>query len=100
MVLAIHGFVIWILKTLLGQSFILLLPLPLFSSITGVAEVVVKLVLRSEPLHVLTVDTKVLQFALFNNLILTVVSKGMPSLLTQPTLITHVGHDVCDLAFH
>jgi hypothetical protein len=30
---------------LMGQSFILLLPLPLFSSITGVAEVVVKLVL-------------------------------------------------------
>jgi hypothetical protein len=59
-------FVIWILKTLLGQSFILLLPLPLFSSITGVAEVVVKLVLRLEPLHVLTVHGKVLRFTLCN----------------------------------
>jgi hypothetical protein len=36
------------------------LPLPLFSSITGVVEVVVKLILRSEPLHVLTVHNKVL----------------------------------------
>jgi hypothetical protein len=38
-------FFIWILKTLLGQYFILMLPLPLFSGITGVAEVVVKLIL-------------------------------------------------------
>jgi hypothetical protein len=45
-------FVIWILKTLLGQSFILLLPLPLVSGITSVAEVVVKLVLLLEPLVV------------------------------------------------
>jgi hypothetical protein len=37
--------IIWILKTLLGQSFILLLPLPLLSGIIGVAEVVVKLIL-------------------------------------------------------
>jgi hypothetical protein len=37
--------VVWILKTLLDQSFILLLPLLLFFSITDVAEVVVKLVL-------------------------------------------------------
>jgi hypothetical protein len=44
----------------LVQSFILLLSLPLFSGIIGVAEVVVKLVLRSEPLHVLIVHTKVL----------------------------------------
>jgi hypothetical protein len=35
-------------------------------SITGVAEVVVKLVLWSEPLHVLTLRGKVLWFALFN----------------------------------
>jgi hypothetical protein len=49
-------FVIWILKTLLGKSFILLLPLPLFSGRTGVAKVVVKLVLQSEPLHVLTLQ--------------------------------------------
>jgi hypothetical protein len=60
MVPAIHEFVIWILKTLLDQSFILLLPLPLFSTITGAVEVVVKLVLQSEPLHVLTVHGKVL----------------------------------------
>jgi hypothetical protein len=38
-------FIVWILKTLLGQSSILLLPLPLFFGITGVAEVVVKLIL-------------------------------------------------------
>jgi hypothetical protein len=50
----------------LGQSFILLLLLPLFSSTTGVAEVVVNLVLRSEPLYVLTLRGKVLQFTLFN----------------------------------
>jgi hypothetical protein len=37
-----------------------LLPPPLFSGITDVAEVVVKLVLRSEQLHVLTVRGKVL----------------------------------------
>jgi hypothetical protein len=59
-------FVVWILKTLLGQSFILLLPHPLFSSITGVTEVVVKLILRSDPLHVLTLRGKVLRFTLFN----------------------------------
>jgi ABC-type proline/glycine betaine transport system permease subunit len=45
---------------MLGQSFIFLLPLLLFFGITGVAEVVVKLVLRSEPLDVLTVGAKVL----------------------------------------
>jgi hypothetical protein len=45
---------------MLGQSFILLLPLPLFSGITGIAEVVVKLILQLEPLHVLTVRGKVL----------------------------------------
>jgi hypothetical protein len=49
----------------LGQSLILLLPLSLFSSITGVVEVVVKLILRSEPLHVLTLRGKVLRFTLF-----------------------------------
>jgi hypothetical protein len=59
-------FVIWIIKTLLDQSFILLLSLPLFSSITGVTEVVVKLILQSEPLHVLTVHGKVLRFTLCN----------------------------------
>jgi hypothetical protein len=59
-------FVVWILKTLLSQSFILLLPLPLFFGITIIAKVVVKLVLPSEPLHVLTVGAKVLCFALFN----------------------------------
>jgi hypothetical protein len=59
-------FVVWILMILLGQSFILLLPLPLFFDITGVAEVVFKLILRSESLHVLTIHGKVLQFTLFN----------------------------------
>jgi hypothetical protein len=59
-------FAIWILKTLFGQSFILLLPLPLFSSIIGIVEVVVKPVLRSEPLHVLTLCDKLLHFVLFN----------------------------------
>jgi hypothetical protein len=34
--------------------------------ITDVAEVVLKLILRSKPLHVLTVHGKVLQFTLFN----------------------------------
>jgi hypothetical protein len=58
--------VIWILKILLGQSFIHLFPLPLFSGITGVAEVVVKLLLWSEPLHVLNVHDKILRFALCN----------------------------------
>jgi hypothetical protein len=54
-------FVIWILKILLGQSFILLLSLPLFFGIIGVAKVVVKLtILRSEPLHALIVHEKVL----------------------------------------
>jgi hypothetical protein len=57
-------FVIWILNILLSQTVILLLPLPLFSSITDVAEVVIKLVLRSEPLHVLTIRGKVLRFTL------------------------------------
>jgi hypothetical protein len=42
------------------------LPLPLFSGITDVAEVVVKLVLRSEPLHVLAFHGKVLRFTFFN----------------------------------
>jgi hypothetical protein len=60
MVSIVHKIFIWILKTLLGQSFILLLPLPLFSSITSVAEVVAKLVLCLESLHVLTVHGKVL----------------------------------------
>jgi hypothetical protein len=64
MVLAIH--IIWILKTLLDQSFILFLAFPLFSGITGVFEVVVKLILQSEPLHVLTFHGKVLRFTLFN----------------------------------
>jgi hypothetical protein len=59
-------FVIMILKTLLGQPLILLLPLPLFSSISSVSKVVVKLVLRSEPPHVLTVRYKVSRFALCN----------------------------------
>jgi hypothetical protein len=38
-------FVIQILKALLDQSFILLFPLLLFFDITGVTEVVVKLIL-------------------------------------------------------
>jgi hypothetical protein len=59
-------FIVWILKILLGQSFILLLPLPLFFGITSVIEVVVKLVLRLEPLHVLTFRGIVLRFTLFN----------------------------------
>jgi hypothetical protein len=59
-------FIIWILKTLLGQYFILLLALPLFFGIIDVAEVVLKLILRSEPLRVLIVHGKVLQFTLFN----------------------------------
>jgi hypothetical protein len=57
-------FVIWILKTLLGQSIILLLPLPQFSDITSVVEVVVKLILQSEPLYGLIIRGKVIQFAL------------------------------------
>jgi hypothetical protein len=41
-------------------------PLPLFSTIIGVAEVVVKLILRSEPLHLLILHGKVLYLTLFN----------------------------------
>jgi Flp pilus assembly protein protease CpaA len=48
----------------IASVFILLLSLPLFFSITGGAEVVVKLILRSEPLHVLIVHEKVFQFTL------------------------------------
>jgi hypothetical protein len=44
------------------------LPPPLFSSIIGVVEVVVKLILGSEPLHVLIVHGKVLQFTFSTNL--------------------------------
>jgi hypothetical protein len=40
--------------------------LPLFFGIIGVTEVVVKLVLRSKPLHVLIVCGKVLRFTLCN----------------------------------
>jgi hypothetical protein len=43
-----------------------LLPPSLFFDITSAAGVVVKLVLRLEPLHVLTVRAKVLRFTLFN----------------------------------
>jgi hypothetical protein len=68
-------FLIWILKTLLGQYVIILLPLPLFFGISGVAEVVVKLILRLEPLHVLNVRCKVLQFTLCN--------KSFPDFLCQ-----------------
>jgi hypothetical protein len=76
--------IVWILKTLLGQSFILLLSLPLFSGITDVAKVVAKLVLWSEPLHVLTVHGKVLWFALFN--------KSCPDFLWQ--IFVHIEEGV------
>jgi hypothetical protein len=87
----------WILKTFLGQSSILLLPLPLFFGIIGVAEVVVKLVLRSEPLHVLIVHNKVLQFTLCNKYSLVFFSQLFvrtegallfPPKLHKPTLVT------------
>jgi hypothetical protein len=51
-------FVIWILDTLLGQSLILLFALALFFGISGVAMVVVKLILCSELPHVPTVRYK------------------------------------------
>jgi hypothetical protein len=57
-------FVIWILDILLGQSLILPFPLAMFSGISGVAKVVVKLILRSELPHVLTVRYKLWRFAL------------------------------------
>jgi hypothetical protein len=60
MVSAVHGNCHMDFEYLASQSFILLLPPPLFSSITSVAEVVVKLILLSKPLHVLTVRDKVL----------------------------------------
>jgi hypothetical protein len=47
-------------QDLIGPIFHLLVATTLFSDITDVAEVVVKLVLRSEPLHILTVCGKVL----------------------------------------
>jgi hypothetical protein len=59
-------FIIWILKTLPDQYFILLSPLPLFSSIIGAVDVMVKLILRLKPLHVLTIRDKLLRFTLFN----------------------------------
>jgi hypothetical protein len=49
---------------LLGQSLILLFPLALFSGISSVAKVVVKLILLSELPHVLTVHYKLWRFAL------------------------------------
>jgi hypothetical protein len=61
-------FLMWILRTLVDQYVILLLPLPLFPSITGVVEVVAKLVLRSEPLHVLTIRYKVIRPHFVTNL--------------------------------
>jgi hypothetical protein len=67
-------------QDLAGQSFILLLPLSLFSGITSVTEVVVKLVLQSEPLHVLTVRGKVLRFTLFN--------KSRPVFFSQLFILT------------
>jgi hypothetical protein len=53
-------------KDLAGPIFHPLVATSSFFGITGVAEVVVKLVLRSEPLHVLIVHGKVLWFVLFN----------------------------------
>jgi hypothetical protein len=53
-------------QDLSGPIFHPLVATSLFYSITGVAEVVVKHILRSEPLHVLTLHDKVLQFTLFN----------------------------------
>jgi hypothetical protein len=35
-----------------------------------------------------------------DNLVLTVLSKGKPSSLTSPALVTSIDHDVCDLVFH
>jgi hypothetical protein len=89
-------FVIWILKTLLGQSIILLLPLPQVSDITSVVEVVVKLILQSEPLYGLIIRGKVIQFALsiksfpvfFSQLF--VRTEGVhfvPSMLHEPSLV-------------
>jgi hypothetical protein len=76
-------FIVWILKTLLGQSFIPLLALPLFSSINSVVEVVVKLILWSEPLHILTVRGKVFLFTLFN--------KSRPVFFCQIFVLTEGG---------
>jgi uncharacterized protein with ACT and thioredoxin-like domain len=53
-------------QDLVGPIFHPIVSLPMFSSITSVAEEVVKLVLRSEALHVLIVCDKVLLFTLFN----------------------------------
>jgi hypothetical protein len=66
MVPVIHGNCCMDSQDLAGLIFHPLVALSLFSSITGVTEVVVKLILRSEPLHVLTIRGKFLQFALFN----------------------------------
>jgi hypothetical protein len=89
-------FLICILKTLLDQFIILLLPLPLFYSISGVAEVVDKLILWSGPLHVRTVCYKVLWFALCNKSLLVflfqvfVCIEGVdlaPQTLNKPALV-------------
>jgi hypothetical protein len=83
-------FIIWILKTLLDQYVILILPLHLFSNITGVAEMVVKLILWPESLHVLTVHNKVLQLTLCNKSFLVFFSQVFVRIeglhLVPPTL--------------
>jgi hypothetical protein len=60
MVLAVTEFLICTLKTLLSPPDILMLPLHLFFGITGVTEVVVKIILQSKSLLVLTIRSKVL----------------------------------------
>jgi hypothetical protein len=60
MISAIHRIYHMDSQDLAGPIFTIFLPLPLFSGITGVDKVVVKLALRSEPLHLLTIGAKVL----------------------------------------
>jgi hypothetical protein len=66
MVPAVRGNYCMDSQDIAGRIFHPLVTTSSVSGITDVAEVVVKLVLRSEPLHVVTVHGKVPRFTLFN----------------------------------
>jgi hypothetical protein len=75
MVPAVHGIYRMDSQDLAGPIFHPFVVTSSIFGITGVAEMVVNLILRSEPLHVLTVHGKVLRFALFNKSRLVVFSQ-------------------------
>jgi hypothetical protein len=75
MVPAIHGIYHMDSQDLAGSIFHPLVATSSIFGITTVAEMVVNLILRSEPLHVLIVYIKVLRFELFNKSRLVVFSQ-------------------------